>query len=298
VKVLVSGSTGLVGSALVARLAMEGHGVVRLVRTQPRPGQAEIFWNPQVNTLNTARLEDFDAVVHLAGENIAAGRWTAKRKAAIRDSRVGGTRFLCQSLWQLSHPPRVLVCASAVGYYGDRGDQELVEIDEPGKGFLAEVAQAWERTTVPAVEKGIRVVQTRFGMVLSPAGGALARMLPPFRMGLGGRVGSGQQYVSWISLDDAVGAIDHALKTETLSGPVNAVAPHPVTNEEFARTLGRVLECSPRLSLPAFVAQLVLGEMADELLLASVRAKPARLLDTGYEFLHPELEGALRHLLS
>ena len=296
-KVAITGSTGLIGSALVRRLEQEKHEVIRLVRSQPRAGKPEVYWDPRISILNSDHLQGIDAVVHLAGENISRGRWTAARKKRIHDSRVQGTRFLCETLRQLSHPPRVLVSASAIGFYGNRGDRELVEGDDPGKGFLAELVQAWERATLPAVEKGIRVVQARFGVVLSPAGGALTRMIVPFRMGLGGKIGNGQQYMSWIALDDAVDTVCRALDDDSLTGPVNIVSPNPVTNTEFTRALGKVLGRPTLFPLPAFAARLALGEMADELLLTSTRVAPARLQGVGYEFLHPELEGALRHLL-
>lgn len=296
-KVVVTGASGLIGSALVPFLTAGGHQVTRLVRSRPRPGAAEVRWEPMAGSLDPASVEGADAVVHLAGENIAAGRWTAARKAAIRESRVRGTQTLCGALAKLSRPLQVLVSASATGYYGDRGDELLREDSAPGTGFLAEVCRAWEAATEPAVQKGIRVVLLRFGIVLSPAGGALAKMLTPFKLGVGGVVGTGKQYMSWIGIDDAVGAIHHALQTEALRGPVNAVAPHPVTNAEFTATLGRVLGRPTLLPLPAFAARAAFGEMADALLLASTRAEPARLLATGYPFRHPHLEGALRHVL-
>jgi uncharacterized protein (TIGR01777 family) len=236
-------------------------------------------------------------VVHLAGENIAAGRWTPARKAEIRRSRVEGTRRLCEALAHLPHPPKVLVSASAVGVYGDRGTEILTEESARGTGFLAEVCQEWEMATEPASQGGIRVVNLRFGMILSPAGGALRKMLLPFRLGAGGRVGSGDQFVSWVALDDAIGIVYQALCEETVRGPVNAVAPGPVTNAKFARTLARVLRRPALVPLPAFAARLVFGEMADALLLAGARVMPARLQASGYRFRFPELEGALRHLL-
>jgi hypothetical protein len=235
--------------------------------------------------------------VHLAGDNIASGRWTAVKKASIRTSRVQGTTVLCEALAQLVNPPKVLLSASAIGYYGDRGETTLREESPPGTDFLAEVCQAWEAATAPAVQRGIRVVRLRFGIVLSPAGGALAKMLTPFRLGLGGVVGTGKQYMSWITLDDVLGVIHHALNTETLQGPVNAVAPQPVTNQEFTSTLGKVLRRPTRLPLPAFAARLLFGEMADALLLASTRVVPARLVTSRYTFRHPALEEALQHLL-
>jgi uncharacterized protein (TIGR01777 family) len=235
--------------------------------------------------------------VHLAGENIAKGRWNARKKARIRDSRVNGTRLLSEALTRLSKPPAVMVCASAIGYYGDRGDEVLREESASGSGFLAEVCRQWEAAAEPARKRGIRVVHLRIGVVLSPEGGALAQMLFPFRMGLGGKLGSGRQYFSWIAIDDLVTVIAHALTNDTLQGPVNAVAPHPVTNLEFTRTLGRVLARPTLFPMPALAARLAFGEMADELLLSSARVEPTRLLATAYQFRHPQLEGALRHLL-
>jgi uncharacterized protein (TIGR01777 family) len=295
--VLVTGSTGLVGSALASFLTTGGHRVTRLVRSKPRPGTAEVQWQPAEGRLATDAFKDVDAVVHLAGENLATGRWTAEKKARIRDSRVQGTRLLCETLAQLPNPPRVLVSASAIGYYGDRGAELLREASGPGPGFLAEICHAWETATAPAVQRGIRVVQLRFGIILSPAGGALAKMLLPFKMGAGGRIGAGQQYMSWIALDEVLGVIHHALVTASLHGPVNAVAPHPVSNREFTTTLGQLLRRPTLVPLPSFAAQFAFGEMADALLLASTRVEPARLLETGYVFHYPDLEDALRHLL-
>ena len=295
--ILVTGSTGFVGSALVPFLAASGHRVTRLVRAIPPPGNAEVQWDPKAGVLDAARLEGLDAVVHLTGENIATGRWTAEKKAKIRDSRVGGTRVLCDSLAGLKQPPKVMVCASATGYYGDRGDELLTEESTSGTGFLAGVCREWEAAAKPAVQKGIRVVHLRFGMVLSGAGGALAKLLPPFRMGLGGVLGTGRQYISWIALDDLLGVIAHALTTEALQGPVNAVTPNPVTNQEFTRTLGWLLSRFTVFPIPAAAARLAFGEMADEVLLASQRVQPTRLLATGYRFRYPDLEGALRHSL-
>jgi hypothetical protein len=295
--VLVTGSTGLVGSTLVSFLTTGGHQVTRLVRHAPRAGQAEVQWDPAAGSIATPGLEGIDAVVHLAGESIASGRWSAEKKAKIRDSRVQGTRVLCEALAQLVTPPKVLVSASAIGYYGDRGDEVLRENSRPGRDFLADVCQAWEAATAPAAQRGIRVVNVRIGIVLSSAGGALGKMLLPFKMGAGGVIGSGQQYMSWIALDDLVGVIHHALITDSLQGPVNAVAPHPVTNSAFTKTLGRVLRRPTLMPLPAFAARAVFGEMADALLLASTRVEPAKLKDSGYDFRYPDLEGALRHVL-
>ncbi len=295
-RILVTGSTGLIGSALVPFLTSQGHEIIRLVRSKPKPGSNEFQWDPLAGVIDPAALTGIDVVIHLAGENIA-GRWTAEKKARIRDSRVKGTQTLCKTLIQMTQPPRVGVFASAVGYYGNRGDEILREESPPGSGFLAEVCREWEAATEPAAQKGIRVVRLRIGIVLSPAGGALAAMLPAFKIGAGGPIGGGKQYVSWITLDDLTMVIDHVIKTETLQGPVNAVTPNPVTNAEFTKTLGKVLGRPTALPMPAFAARLAFGEMANELLLASTRVEPARLLASGYTFRYPHLEGALRHLL-
>jgi uncharacterized protein len=294
--ILVTGASGLIGSTLVPFLTSAGHSVTRLIRSQPKPGERAVYWEPMTGTIDMHALEGVEAVVHLAGENIAA-RWTAEKKALIRDSRVKGTQVLCQALASQASPPKVLVSASAIGYYGDRGEEVLTEESAPGTGFLAEVCRAWEAAAEPARQKGIRVVHLRFGVVLSAAGGALAKILPPFRMGLGGVLGSGRQYMSWIALDDAVGALYHAIVTDTLQGPTNAGAPQAITNREFTQTLGKVLGRPTVVPLPAFAARLMFGEMADELLLASTRVQPAKLRASGYSFRYPELEGALRHQL-
>jgi hypothetical protein len=267
------------------------------VRSQPHPGADEIRWDPIGGSIETAGLEGIDAVVHLAGENIAAGRWTAATKARIKESRVRGTRLLCEALARLHRPPPVVVCASAIGYYGDRGATSVDEDSAAGTGFLADVCRAWEAATAPAGDAGIRVVHLRCGVVLTAAGGALAKLLLPFQLGVGGRVGSGAQYMSWIGIDDVLGAILHTLRTTTLRGAVNAVAPQPVTNLEFTKTLGRVLSRPTLFPVPAAAARLAFGEMADEMLLASTRAVPTRLTATHYTFRHGELEAALRHTL-
>jgi len=297
-RVAVSGSTGLVGSEVVDSLSTAGHEVVRLVRRSPAPGERAVRWDPEKREVDAAGLEGLDAVVHLAGENVGSGRWAAARKAAIRDSRVNGTRFLCDALAGLARPPKTLVCASAVGYYGDRGEEPLTEESPPGTGFLAEVCREWEAASAPAAQRGVRVVALRIGMVLSPEGGALARMLPLFRAGLGGVIGGGRQYISWIALDDLPGIVLHSMQCGDLRGPVNAVAPRPVTNREFTEALGKALSRPTPLPVPAFALRLAVGgEMADALLLASARVVPKRLLATGYAFRSPELETTLRRLL-
>ena len=296
-KILVTGASGLVGSALVPRLTKGGHCVQRLVRPPDASGPDEILWDPAAERIDTGSLEGIDAVVHLAGENIAGGRWTDARKGRIRTSRVSGTRLLTRAVAGLERPPSVFVCASAIGIYGDRGEELLTEDSAPGTGFLAEVCREWEAACAPAREAGIRVVNLRFGAVLSAAGGALKKMLLPFKLGLGGRLGSGRQSMSWVSIDDAVGAVDHSLHANALDGSVNVVAPKPVTNREFTRTLGRVLRRWTILPVPGFALRLLFGEMAQELLLAGARVEPRRLLEGGYVFLQPDLESALRHLL-
>jgi uncharacterized protein (TIGR01777 family) len=297
-RVAITGSTGLVGSEVVTVLSAAGHEVVRLVRRVPAPGEKAVLrWDPVRREVDAAGLEVLDAVVHLAGENIASGRWNAARKAAIRASRVNGTRLLCDALAGLARPPKTLVCASAVGYYGDRGADVLTEESPPGAGFLPDVCREWEAAAEAAMRKGVRVVVLRIGVVLSPKGGALARMLPLFRAGLGGVIGSGRQYVSWVALDDLPLIILHALQCGDLSGPVNAVAPRPVTNRELTEALGKVLSRPTLFPVPAFALRLAVGEMADALLLSSARVVPKRLLETGYTFRSPDLEPTLRRLL-
>ncbi len=294
-KILISGSSGLVGSQLAAFLSTGGHRVLRLVRREPQSD--EIRWDPAAGELDAASLEDLDAVIHLAGENIAQRRWTSAQRQRIRDSRVASTHLLSQTLARLQRPPQTLINASAIGYYGNRGDQVLDEDAPAGNGFLADVCRQWEAATDPAQNAGVRVVKLRIGVVLTPSGGALKQMLLPFRTGCGGRVGSGKQFWSWISIDDLLGIVHHALMTEGLCGPVNAVAPHPVTNAEFTKTLGHVLHRPTLLPLPRFAARIALGQMADDLLLSSSRVVPQKLSDANYDFRHPTLERALSHLL-
>lgn len=294
-RVLVTGSSGLIGSALVPFLARGKHEVIRLLRQPPPAGSGDLQWDPAAGHLNPADLEGLGGVVNLAGESIL-GRWTAAKKARLRASRVDSTRLLVETLARLQQPPKALVCASAIGYYGDRGDEVLREESPPGSSFLAGLARDWEAAAQAAAPR-IRVVSLRIGVVLSRAGGALAQMLAPFKLGLGGRIGSGKQYLSWVSIDDLVGIIQHALTADSLRGPVNAVAPQAVTNLEFTKTLGRVLGRPTVFPMPAFAVRLAFGEMADELLLASARVEPARLQASGYPFHTPQLEAALRHLL-
>ena len=292
--VLISGATGLIGSALVPELEADGHTVTRLSRSSS--GTNTIRWDPAAGTIE-GDLEGTEAVVHLAGESIAQGRWTPEKKRRIVDSRVRGTRLLAEGIAALATPPKVMVSTSAVGYYGDRGDEVLTEESAPGTGFLPGVCREWEAAAEPARQAGIRVVYPRLGVVLSPEGGALGTTLPIFKLGGGGKIGKGDQWVSWVALDDVVGSIVHALTNESVEGPVNVGSPNPMTNAEYTKVLGKVLGRPTVLPLPAPAARIVLGEVADALLLASQRMEPARLKDTGYAFRYPQLEGALRHLL-
>ena len=293
--VLVSGATGLIGSALTPELEARGHRVTRLTRT-PR-SEGDIRWDPEAGTIG-GDLSGTEAVVHLAGESIAEGRWTREKKRRILESRQKGTRLLAGKIAALSEPPSVMVSVSATGYYGDRGSELLTEESESGDLFLSEVCREWEAAAEPAREAGVRVVHPRFGIVLSTQGGALGRTLPIFKLGGGGKVGSGRQYWSWVSFDDVIGAILHLMETNALSGPVNVVTPDPSTNAEYTGMLGSVLNRPTFLTVPASAARLGLGEIADELLLASARVEPVRLRETGYSFRHPDLEGALRYLIS
>ncbi|WNG39247.1 TIGR01777 family protein [Archangium violaceum] len=293
--VAVSGASGLVGSTLVPFLTTGGHRVRRLVRGQP--GAGDIAWAPGQGEMDLIALEGVDAVVHLAGAPIAEGRWTPEYKALIRRSRIDGTRVLCESLARLARPPRVLVSASAIGFYGSRGDEVLTESSSSGEGFLADVTREWEAATAPAEQAGIRVVHLRLGTVLSARGGALAKMLPAFQAGGGGRIGGGQQWMSWVSLEDVIGLIHFALFSEAMRGPVNAVAPNPVRQEEFARELGRVLSRPALFPLPVTAVRTLFGEMGQETLLMSARIRPEVAERQGFTFLHPSLEQALRFTL-
>jgi uncharacterized protein len=294
--IALTGATGFIGSALVDELRAAGHTVRRLVRDERQCRAGDVLWDPAAGRLDPHAVDGVDAVIHLAGEPIAQ-RWTTETKRRIRESRVRGTELLATTVASLARPPRVLVSGSAMGIYGDRGDEELDETSAVGRGFLAEVATEWEAAAEPAARAGVRVVKVRTGLVLSPSGGALAKLLLPFRMGAGGRVGSGRQWVSWIGLGDAVGAIMHALRAEALEGPVNLAAPAPVTNAELTETLARVLHRPAIVPVPAFALRLAFGEMGEATLLASQRMRPRRLLESGYRFQYPTLEPALRHEL-
>jgi uncharacterized protein (TIGR01777 family) len=294
-KIAITGSHGLVGSALKSELARNGRSVIPVVRGEARPGQ--VRWDPAANRFDATPLEGCEVIVHLAGENIAGRRWNESVKEKIRNSRVQGTRVLSEGLAALPSRPNLLICASAIGFYGDRGEEKLTEESEPGSGFLASVVQQWEDACSPARDAGIQVLNLRFGVILSTAGGALAKMLTPFRFGVGGIVGSGKQYWSWIALSDVVGAIQHILGSVEIAGPVNVVSPQPVSNAEFTRILAHVLRRPAILPMPAFAARLALGEMADELLLASQHVLPQKLEASGYQFRQPTLKGALESLI-
>ncbi len=296
-RVLVSGSSGLIGSELVDRLKAEGHEVTRLVRRLPGPGEAG--WDPKEGTADGPALEGHDAVVHLAGAGLGDHRWTAAYKAEILNSRKEGTGLLTRTLAGLEQPPKVLASGSAVGFYGDRGDEELTEQSGPGTGFLAEVVQAWEAATQPAEEAGIRVVHLRSGIVQTPKGGSLGRLKLPFKLGLGGRIGSGRQWLSWVSIADEVGGIRHILDRDDIRGPVNLSAPGPVTNAQFTRVLGRALRRPTFLPTPTAALWVLLGrELVAEMLMASQRVLPAVLTASDYSFRHPAIDAALGDLLS
>ena len=296
VAVHVCGSQGVIGRALVHALGGGGHRVVRLVRSGGGGGD-EVRWDPSAWRIEAERLEGIDAVVHLAGEGIADGRWSAAKKARIMDSRKQGTELLARTLAGLQTRPRVMVSTSAIGYYGDRGNELLRESSDPGDLFLSKVCVEWEAAAEPARAAGIRVVHPRIGIVLTLKGGALGQTLPIFKLGLGGRIGSGRQYWAWVSIDDVIGATIHCIDDESLNGPVNVVAPDPPTNAEYTKVLGRVLNRPTIFPLPAPAAKLMLGEVADELLLPSARVEPERLKETGYAYRNPELEGAFHYLL-
>jgi uncharacterized protein len=304
-KVLVSGASGMIGTALVRSWRGDPIHVVRLVRSRTGKSSTEengetAVWDPaaELPISNINILRGLVAAVHLSGANVAAGRWTERYKREIVSSRVQSTLALVGVLAQLNPPPRVLVCASAIGIYGDRGDEILTEDSPPGEGFLAETCVAWETAARAAESAGIRVVHVRFGVVLSPEGGALAKLLPLFRFGLGGNLGNGREWMPWLSLRDAVGILRYCVDHEEIRGPVNAVAPNPITNAEFTRALGAALHRPTLFRSPAFALRLAFGEMADQALLASVRVVPARLMQAGYGFVDPQIVPALRSLLS
>lgn len=298
-KILMSGSSGLIGSALLPFLADFGYHICPILRKKPKKSNfATVVWDLEQQKLLQGNLEGFDAVIHLAGEQISSGRWTAERKKRIYESRIQSTKFLVKELKKLQKPPKLLICASAVGYYGDRGDDWIDEKKRYGYGFLASLCHDWEKAANALKNSGVRVVRLRFGAVLSPDGGFLKRMLLPFQMGLGGRVGSGEQFISWISILDVLKIIRHILFHEELQGPVNVVSPQPVRNKDFAKILGSVLKRPSSFPLPEAAARLFFGQMAQELLLSGSRVKPAKLLASDYEFIHQDLQTALEELIA
>jgi uncharacterized protein (TIGR01777 family) len=296
-KILVSGASGLVGTAFAAAARREGHTVARPVRPGGSAGAGDVRWDPMAASVDAAAMEGADAVVHLSGSNIANGRWTPARKAILRGSRIATTRVLVDALAHLRRKPRVLLCASATGYYGDRGDEILTESSDPGTDFLSLLVRDWEAEAVRAESSGIRTVLLRFGVVLSVRGGALPKMLLPFRFGVGGRFGSGKQWISWITLEDTVEIMRSAIANEQFAGPVNVVAPNPLQNAEFTRIVAKALHRPAIFPAPAFALRAVLGEMADALLLSSQRVKPERLLSMGQQFRFDDFSAALRDIL-
>jgi uncharacterized protein len=302
-RVLISGSTGLIGSELIDLLKRKGHQPVRLLRRRGQFDEPQVFWDIERRQLNPQDLQDIDAIVHLAGENIAAGRWTLEQKQKIIDSRIQGTRLIAETIAKMDQPPQTMISASAVGYYGNRDDEKLSEVSGPGQGFLATTCRQWEAAAQPAKDKGIRVVHTRFGIVLSPKGGALKAMYWPFKLGVAGNLGSGKQYMSWIALPDAAGALLHVLTHPEIRGVVNVTAPNPVTNAEFTKTMREVM-IPPFLPMhywtppaPALAIRALLGEMGQELLLSSTRVYPVMLQETGYDFKYPDLKPALQSMV-
>jgi uncharacterized protein (TIGR01777 family) len=293
-RVLVSGASGPIGAALLPTLKARGFAVTRLVRSSAS-AKDQIVWDPS-RPLSPDLVSGFDVIIHLAGESIV-GRWTEAKKRCILESRTQGTGHIADALSRAPQPPRVFVSASAVGYYGSRGDEMLREDSPSGEGFTAEVGRRWEAATQPAVAAGIRTAQMRLGVVMSANGGALPKMLLPFRLGMGGRLGNGRQWWSWVSVEDVVGAIHHVLNNDSLQGPVNTVAPNPVTNAEFTTTLAAVLKRPALFPMPAFAVRLVFGKMGVELFLASQRVEPAKLMASGYQFQHPDLRKALEEIL-
>lgn len=295
--VLISGASGVIGSAVIPFLTTGGHRVIRLVRRPPEPGSDEVFWDPASGVIRLEGIDRIDAVLHLAGENLDNGRWTPSRKKKILESRVKGTELIARAISTLDEPPGVMLCASAVGFYGNRGGAMLSETDGPGDDFISSVCDRWEKAAAPAAKKGIRTAFLRIGVVLTPMGGALQKVLLPYRLGLGGRIGSGRQYISWISMEDVIGSIHHILTHKEIAGPVNIVSPEPVTNRDYTGVLGRVLGRPTPLTLPSFVIKAGFGQMGREILLSSTRVMPDVLIKTGYGFVNSDLEMSLRHTL-
>ena len=294
-KVLLSGASGLLGTALKSSFSSQGNDLRSLVRRQSDQ-TGSVYWDPYSGTLDADSINGSELVIHLSGANLATV-WSDRNKDLFHSSRIDTTRFLCEKLTSLTAPPKTLIAASAIGFYGDRGDELINEDSSPGTGFLAELCRDWEEATSKATEHGIRVINIRIGLVLSPDGGALAKMLLPFQLGTGGAFGNGEQYMSWISIRDIVDAIHHIAETTNLTGPVNLVAPNPVSNRVFTKTLGKVLNRPTFMTVPAFALRTLMGQMAEEMLLSGQRVQPKKLLDSGFRFSHAELEPALRAVL-
>ena len=294
-RILITGATGLIGYALTPCLKTRGHEVLRLTRHAKQQG--DMTWNPEAGELDLSGAGKLDGVVHLAGENIAEGRWTPGKKERILSSRINGTRLLCNVLAAMNEPPEVLISASGINYYGQHNAKRIDEDSPAGTGFLSEVCRGWEQATSPAGQAGIRVCRLRIGMVLTPAGGALKKMLPPFKLGLGGKVGNGNQRTGWITIDDLIGMIDCALADERWQGPINAVAKEPASNRDFTRQLARILRRPAIVPVPALLVRILFGEMVNDTVLADLPVYSKRLIDLGYKLRHPKLAGALNHLL-
>ncbi len=297
-KIAISGSTGLIGSTLSAYFEARGERVLRLVRHEPRNNELEIRFEPSTGKIDSDRLNSVDVVIHLAGESIASGRWTETRKKRILDSRVNGTKLISETIGGLDGGPKLLLAASGSNFYGDCGEAVIGEDEPSGEGFLADVCRQWEAATRPAARKGIRVISFRMGVVLAPNAGALAKMLPIFKLGLGGKIGSGHQYLPWVAIDDVARAIEHMIRDSSLHGPVNLMAPEPVTNRQFTKALGAALHRPALFPVPAFAVRLLFGQMGDETLLTSCRGVPKKLAESGFAFAHPEIGEALRSMLS
>lgn len=296
-QILITGSTGLIGSALVKALEKNSYQVRKLVRSKANPQAKEFNWQPNTGEVDPSALSGAEALIHLAGENIAEGRWTEEKKQRLKDSRIKSTKNLCNTLLKAKCPLKVVLMASATGYYGNRSDEILTEESSLGKGFLAELTYEWEKAGQSLADNGIRLVLMRIGIVLSPNGGALSKMMLPFQLGLGGQIGDGKQYMSWIIIDDVINIIEFLLKKDSVSGAINVVAPNPVTNKEFTKSFGQTLGRPTIFSIPGFAARLAFGELADEALLSSSRVIPLRLQEASYQFLFPTLEPGLRYLL-
>ena len=294
--IAISGASGMIGGTLVPFLTTGGHRVLKLVRKEPANSD-EIFWDPSKGILNPQDLQGVDAIIHLAGDNIGQGAWTKKKKRIIINSREHGTALLAKAAAAMNPKPKVFLSASAIGYYGDRGDQMVSEQDGPGDLFISEVCHRWEKSAQPALDAGIRTVFARIGVVLSPQGGALREFLPLFKLGLGGKIGGGRQYLSWIGIDDAVGSLFHLICNDHIQGPVNIVSPEPVTNSEFTKTLAQVLNRPAFIPVPVFAVHLAFGEKGREVVLASTRVSAEKLMESGYDFRYPDLETAIRHML-